>query len=800
MFRVLTCLGEEHDPRLVALAAIVCFATSLVAIKLIQRAGMTKHHVRVAWIATAGTASGCGIWATHFIAILAYEPPFPVAYDLLLTILSFVVAAIFMTVAITVTVYSAQRWGALLGGALVGVAIGCMHFIGMWALEVPGRISWAADLVGASIVLGIAFGMVAMDAAMRRKSIATTLVASLALTAAIVSLHFTAMGAIVMVPDPTLVITPFSISPGVLALGIAAATTIVLAIGAVGSIFDQRISEKSEQLDAALHNMLQGLCLLNGQSEVIIVNRRFADMFGIDYDQLKPGMNMSKVFDLAEESMPFQAGAREANRNWARELGQAGRSGKTVFSRTDGRIFSISQQHMPESDGWVQTFEDITERRQSEDKIAHMARHDALTGLPNRRLFCEHLGKAVAEVNRSGGFAVLCLDLDHFKAVNDTLGHQAGDLLLQTMAARLRGNLRENDVVARFGGDEFAILQLDGQQPATATALACRLIEIMSAPVAIGDHQMPVGVSVGIALAPADGSEPDQLLKNADLALYRAKADGRSTYRFFEPDMDARMRVRRALELDLRMALKNGGFVLHYQPIVNVASGEITSFEALLRWPHPTRGLIAPLEFIPIAEETGLIVPIGEWVLQQACAEATKWPDTVRVAVNLSPAQFKNAKLVGTVVDALSKSGLPPQRLELEITETVLLQDTQAIMAVLHALRDIGVAISMDDFGTGYSSLSYLRKFPFDRIKIDQSFIRDLGESGDSLAIVRAVTGLGSSLGISTTAEGVETADQLRRLKAEGCTEAQGFFFGPAKPPDEAIRELTASRRLRVVA
>ncbi len=800
MFRVLSCLGGQHDLRLVALAEIVCFVTSFVAITLFHRAGVTKDRARLGWIATAGMASGCGIWATHFIAMLAYAPGVPVAYHMPLTVLSLVIAWLLMSIGIAIAVFRADRPGALVGGAVIGLAIAGMHFVGMLALEVPGRITWSADLAIASIVLGMAFGMAAMDVAVRRNDLSTTLFASLALTLAIVSLHFTAMGAIILVPDPTRSVTPFAISPTVLALCLAAATSVVLATGAVGSIVDRRISEKSEQLDAALHNMLQGLCMSNAQSEVIVVNRRFADMFGVDYARIRPGMNVSEMFDLAERAVPFRPGTRAANRAWSRGLARADGSGKTVFQRTDGRIFSISQEPMPATDGWVQTFEDITERRQAEDKIAHMARHDALTGLPNRMHFCERLDKAFRELHRTAGFAVLCLDLDHFKSVNDMLGHQAGDRLLQVAAARIREALRESDVVARFGGDEFAVLQLVEDQPAAATALAGRLVEVMSEPIALGEQQMPVGVSIGISLAPADGGDAGRLLKNADMALYRAKADGRGTYCFFESGMDARMQARRILELDLRTALTTGAFELHYQPIVNVTSGEITSFEALLRWRHPTRGMIAPLEFIPLAEETGLIVPIGEWVLQEACAEAVKWPDNLHVAVNLSPAQFKKPKLVASVVDALSRSRLSAQRLELEITESVLLQDGDATMAMLHELRNLGVAISMDDFGTGYSSLSYLRKFPFNRIKIDKSFVHNLGDGGSSLAIIRAVTGLGSSLGIATIAEGVETADQLKRLKAEGCTEAQGYLFGAAKPSSEAIRHLTATRQLRVVA
>ena len=449
--------------------------------------------------------------------------------------------------------------------------------------------------------------------------------------------------------------------------------------------------------------------------------------------------------------------------------------------------------------GFVVTFDDITEHRRIEDQIAHMAHYDALTDLPNRVLFYEKMEEFLTRGRHSGTVAVLSLDLDDFKSVNDTLGHPVGDKLLQGAAERMRGCTRGADIVARLGGDEFAVVQVATNQPEDATLLATRLIDAVSAPYPLDGHQVTVGSSIGIAIAPGDGTEPDQLMKNADLALYRCKADGGRTYRFFEPQMDARMRERRALELDLREALVKGEFSLDYQPLINVKTGEITSCEALIRWHRPECGLVPPLEFIPIAEETGLIVPIGEWVLRQACADAVEWPSETMVAVNVSPAQFKNAKFHSSVTNALEKSRLPASRLELEITELVLMQDNPATLVELQQLKDLGVSIAMDDFGTGYSSLGYLRSFPFDKIKIDQSFIRDLSDNKDSLAILRAVVGLGRSLGIVTTAEGVETQNQLEVLRTEGCTEAQGFFFSRPKSAAET-RALLASRHGQVKA
>jgi diguanylate cyclase (GGDEF)-like protein/PAS domain S-box-containing protein len=437
---------------------------------------------------------------------------------------------------------------------------------------------------------------------------------------------------------------------------------------------------------------------------------------------------------------------------------------------------------------------DVTERLRMEARMTHMARHDALTNLPNRVLLREKMDEAGAHIRRGENLAVLCLDLDRFKVVNDTLGHAAGDALLCAVADRLRECLRRTDTVARLGGDEFAVLRMGLDQPEQAGALANRLVAAVSKPYDLMGHQVAIGASVGISIAPEDGGDPDTLLRNADTALYRAKTDGRGTYRYFEPEMDAQLLQRRMLELDLRKALANEEFELYYQPLITLETDELAGFEALLRWRHPRRGLLAPAEFIPLAEETGLIVPMGEWVIRQACAEATRWPKNVGVAVNLSPVQFKSETLVHVVASALSGSGLAPNRLELEITESVLLRDAAATLATLHQLRALGIRIAIDDFGTGYSCLSYLRSFPFDKIKIDREFVRELSERSDCTAIIRAIAGLGASLGMATTAEGVETEDQLRRVRAEGCTEVQGYLFSRPIPAHELGRFLSGAK------
>jgi diguanylate cyclase (GGDEF)-like protein len=436
---------------------------------------------------------------------------------------------------------------------------------------------------------------------------------------------------------------------------------------------------------------------------------------------------------------------------------------------------------------------EIADREESQARSQYLAYHDSLTGLGNRLLFKEQLEEALREVSVTPHpLAVLFLDLDGFKAVNDTLGHSVGDLLLKSVATKLRDILPRTDRIARLGGDEFAILQMSVAQPASSIALAEMIIEIIGQPCSVDGHDVTVGASVGIAVAHPGDMNTENFLKSADLAMYSAKSEGRGTYRMFDPEMDAVVQIRRQLERDMRTALAQDAFRLYYQPLVNLQTKRVTAFEALMRWEHPERGAIPPSEFIPVAEEMGLIVPLGEWALRQACAEAMEWPDGIGISVNLSPLQFSKGNLVSTVMSALASSGLPAPRLELEITESVLLEKSERNIAILNQLRDLGVRISMDDFGTGYSSIGYLRSFQFDKIKIDQSFVRDLLVDEGSLAIVRAIAGLGVSFGMTTTAEGVETEEQMRCLNLEGCIEVQGYLYSKPVPAHE-INDLLAS-------
>jgi diguanylate cyclase (GGDEF)-like protein len=545
----------------------------------------------------------------------------------------------------------------------------------------------------------------------------------------------------------------------------------------------QKAARKHEQLlHTVLDNMAHGVLMFDSDARLMFCNEPYLKMYGLTKDLAKPGCTLRELLQI------IPAGAFVADsEDYVVKLTTCIAEGRTlcnVVNSNDGRVFSVVNTPVS-GGGWLATHEDITDRQRAQEQIAHMARHDALTDLPNRVLLRERLEHELKRVKRGDCLAMLCLDLDHFKSVNDTLGHPIGDELLKLVSDRLRGCVRELDTIARLGGDEFAIIMTQLQQPIDAASLARRIRDSIIKPYQIDGHQIVTDISIGISIAPNDGMDSDRLLKNADLALYGAKSEGRGTYRFFEPEMDTRMKARRDLELDLRNALANKEFELHYQPLVNLQTNDITAFEALLRWNHPARGLISPADFIPIAEETGLIIPIGEWVLRTACHETANWPEHVKVAVNLSPAQLKNRNLVKVVTSALADSGMTANKLQLEITESLLMQNTFSTLATLHELRKLGVQIAMDDFGTGYSSLSYLRSFPFDKIKIDRSFIQDLANGTEPLAIVHAVTGLAKCLNMISTAEGVETQQQLETLQAVGCTEMQGYLFSKARPAKE---------------
>ena len=575
-------------------------------------------------------------------------------------------------------------------------------------------------------------------------------------------------------------------------VAVASAVSIaVLLIAVVRKLSEQhrvsreRLTLEKQRLDRAVNNITQGLVLFDSSERLVVCNPRYLDMYGLSADVVKLGSSLREIVahrkaagsiaGSAEEYISLMLGGRHARSSM-------------IIDIPDGRSIQIISEPLTDG-GWVVTHEDITERRRIEEDIAHLAHYDALTGLPNRVLFREYLCEKLASIADGEQVAVHFIDLDEFKSVNDALGHLVGDELLKLVAASLSRCVGEDDLVARLGGDEFAIVQSDVTSSDRITDQAVRALRAVHEPFECMDQQLTIDASVGIALAPQHGMAPDQILKNADLAMYAAKASGRGTYRFFEPEMDARARERLQLSTDLRQAIAHDELEVHYQPCRSLEGDTITGCEALVRWRHPERGMVSPAEFIPVAEDTGLINEIGEWVLRTACRDAMTWPGDIRLAVNVSPVQFRNEALPLKIMAALSASNLPPSRLELEITEAVLIHDDDAALATLNQLRAIGIRVALDDFGTGYSSLSYLRRFPFDRIKIDRSFVNDIVGSKGAQSIVQAIVDIATARGMTTIAEGVETEEQHGLLRELGCTEMQGYLFCAATPADR-IKDL----------
>jgi diguanylate cyclase (GGDEF)-like protein len=793
MYRAFACLTEEHTGWVVALAAGVCWISCAVGLKLEQRVQTRTDGSRATWILASGFSIGAGIWSTHFIGMLGYDPGIVLGYEPGTTLLSLIVAVAAASAAFLFARLIPSAWAGAWAGLVLGIGIACMHFLGVAGVRLPGHFTWDPILAGTAIGAGCLLSAAGMALHVRSSTGRGRLVAASVLTLGIAMLHFLAMAAAQVVPDPTLAVPQLGLARGVLAGGIAVAMAVILAFAALTLMLDhlhtinvalarqgRMLRDKTLLLDATLDSMDQGLIMVDACGVVRVCNERALALLDLPRTMMQGQPRYRAV-------LRHQALRRERNRTdrafraWV-ERGGAGQTHVHERARPNGLVLEI--RTVPLADGgFVRTFTDITKRKAAEAEVARLARHDVLTGLPNRALFHETLERSLADIPQHGGAcAVLYLDLDGFKSVNDSLGHQVGDELLRRVAGGLVSIVGDG-AVARLGGDEFAVLA--GGGAAEACALAERLIALFETPFQVGEHRVGVGLSVGIALAPDHALEAETLYRRADLALYRAKAEGRGTFRIFTLAMDEEAEERRVLERDLRQALDDNTLSLHYQPQVDGSTGALVGFEALLRWTHPVRGNIAPQIFVPLAEETGLIVALGDWVLREACREAARWTQPLKVAVNLSPRQFQKPDLPETVLAILAETGLSPDRLELEVTESIIINEMARAVGILRRLKSFGIRISMDDFGTGYASLATLQAFPFDKLKIDRSFVAQLGTGPQAAVIVRAVLSLGRSLGMGVVAEGVETHAQMKFLTEEACGEMQGYLFGKPRPIEE---------------
>jgi diguanylate cyclase (GGDEF)-like protein/PAS domain S-box-containing protein len=917
MFRVLYCLRDQHDWKLVLLAAVVCVLSSVVASLIIERAQANKGPQRMIWVLTAGAAGGFGIWATHFIAMMAFDPGVQTGYDLRLTILSLMCAMGVVAAGVEVGTSNAFRFSSLVGGLVVGTGIASMHFLGMMALDLPGTIVWAPDLVTLSIVIGLTFGAAAMWTANQPSKGNLRPLTPLLFVLAIVSHHFIAMGAVTVLPNPAHSISGMVLSPDSMSIAITFAAIAVLSLCAfavmsgrrfdlmkdesnrrfrillegledtaiflldpqglvtdwntgsdrnngyrnediVGRVYadvcavdadfpiryrkalkiaaetgnaelegpakradgrtfwghtllrslrdsdnnllgfasiTHEITERkaaedarltaTRNLDAALSNMSMGLCLFDRNEHLILANQRFIDLYGLSPLIVQPGISfrtlLAEIMVLREDGI-IDDSLIEIKHASHRELYTSPGGGTQMSEYFPGRSMSIT--HRPVADGgWVTTFDDVTERRAAEERIHHLSKHDVLTGLPNRTHFNDTFESELEIARRNNEYlGIVTLDIEQFKEINDRFGHAVGDEVLKTLANRLVNHAHvEGRLVARFGGDEFNTMRRFGRLE-DLRASVNRLHSLASDPIQIGDDEIVLNVNMGISIFPIDGTNVETLLNNADMAMQRAKAIAGPAACYYEAGMDEAARMRRSTAKDLQTALKDEEFRLFYQVQQSVVTGEITGYEALIRWQHPTRGFVSPMDFIPVAEETGAIIGIGAWVLRTACYEAASWGAPYKIAVNLSPIQLTDVDLIDTVRSVLVETGLSPSRLELEITESTIIGDKAHALHVLRQIKAMGVTIAMDDFGTGYASLDTLNAFPFDKIKIDRSFLMEADTNPQARAIIRAILALGKSLEIPVLAEGVETEAQLTILREEGCDEAQGYLLGRPVP------------------
>ena len=769
MLKVYSCIANAHDLKLVALAALVCVLASFAAMNLLRHARKSNGRMRDVWLAVSAISTGFGIWATHFVAMLAFTPGIPSGYNIILTILSLAAAVLWTGAGLAVSLTPNWRHGPWLGGAIVAGGIAAMHYTGMAAFEVAGTILWDPVLVFTSILLGAAIGAVALPVGLRGAEEKWKIGGALLLTLAICSHHFTAMGAVSIIPNPTIEVSQSAVPAEWLAVGVAIASFAIIGLALAGVVLDIRDNRRSElevdRMRDLANASVEGLLVCDGET-IVSVNTSFAALTGLSASNLV-GAQLESCFPEKIARARLSSGSSQPVETGLRHFDGSTTPVELILRPI---IFAGRPHH-------VVAVRDLQARKEAEQHIHYLAHHDALTALPNRSYFHERIDQEISALAKGESLAVLCLDLDRFKEVNDLFGHAAGDKVLQTTASRVTAVLDRRYMMARLGGDEFAVLMPGVANPAAASRLAETILEALRM-TSDAPEINSISTSIGIALYPDDAMDRQALLSHADTALYRAKSEGRNTYRFFEASMGTEVRERRMLEHDLRLAIAREQLRLVFQPQHEMSGGNVTGFEALLRWKHPGRGDISPAIFIPVAEDTGAILEIGDWVLKTACREAATWTQPLTVAVNVSAVQLYNADFVKELHQILLETGLPPRRLEIEITETALVRDFNRALATLRQVKALGVRIAMDDFGTGYSSLSNLRAFPFDKIKIDGSFVKSVNSNDQAATIVRAVLGLGRGLGLPVLAEGVETDAELKFLQDEQCDEVQGYLLG----------------------